>query len=416
MSDSQGQHPQILEQPGTTAEASGIPAEDRELAASAHALAKQGTEPMYSEPERPNAEEVAYADEQVLTVSRLKTRRSFLGAAAAVAGGYGLYRYIASSPTDNMQPVPLQRAYAFSASVSRTLFRGQPLSPTYPLSRAETLRINGIYGLKKDLIPESWRMQVVGVRDAEHHPRFVSDVTAWEYRYQAPPADTDIGHDTKVGPNKEAAAVSRQTSSANANEKILSSMKMAPESKLQEAISKEMGDEKDDGPDDNGTGRKQRGQEEAGESDSTLLPHTPGLLLTLADITRLPRVELVTQFKCIEGWSQIVHWAGVGMADFLDLYPPALIDGKEPHYVYMETPDGDYYTGYDLHAMRHPQTLLVTEMMGVPLTQKHGAPLRLHMPTKYGYKQIKRIGLVAYTNTRPDDYWSKLGYDWYAGL
>jgi DMSO/TMAO reductase YedYZ molybdopterin-dependent catalytic subunit len=55
-------------------------------------------------------------------------------------------------------------------------------------------------------------------------------------------------------------------------------------------------------------------------------------------------------------------------------------------------------------------------MMGEPLTQYHGAPLRLHMPTKYGYKQIKRIGLISYTNSRPDDYWTKLGYDWYAGL
>ena len=71
---------------------------------------------------------------------------------------------------------------------------------------------------------------------------------------------------------------------------------------------------------------------------------------------------------------------------------------------------------YDLDVMRHPQTLLVTEMMGGPLTQPHGAPLRLHMPTKYGYKQIKRIGLIAYTNDKPDDYWTKLGYDWYAGL
>ena len=40
------------------------------------------------------------------------------------------------------------------------------------------------------------------------------------------------------------------------------------------------------------------------------------------DILRLPRYELVTQFKCIEGWSQIVHWAGVRMADFLEEYPP----------------------------------------------------------------------------------------------
>jgi DMSO/TMAO reductase YedYZ molybdopterin-dependent catalytic subunit len=104
------------------------------------------------------------------------------------------------------------------------------------------------------------------------------------------------------------------------------------------------------------------------------------------------------------------------MADFLEAYPPENMDGHEPKFVYMETPDGDYYTGYDLHALRHPQALLVTEMMGEPLTQFHTAPLRLHMPTKYGYKQIKRIGLIAYTNEKPDDYWTKLGYDWYGGL
>ncbi|WP_353070427.1 molybdopterin-dependent oxidoreductase [Tunturibacter empetritectus] len=89
---------------------------------------------------------------------------------------------------------------------------------------------------------------------------------------------------------------------------------------------------------------------------------------------------------------------GVQMVDFLDAYPPALIDGQEPRYVYMETSGGDYYTGYDMQVCRHPQTLLVTELMGAPLTQFHGAPLRLHMPTKYGYKQIKRIGLISYTN------------------
>jgi DMSO/TMAO reductase YedYZ molybdopterin-dependent catalytic subunit len=82
----------------------------------------------------------------------------------------------------------------------------------------------------------------------------------------------------------------------------------------------------------------------------------------------------------------------------------------------METPNGDYYCGYDIKAARHAQSLLVTEMGGQPLLQEHGAPLRLHMPIKYGYKQIKRIGLIAYTDQKPDDYWTKLGYDWYAGL
>ena len=390
------------------------------------------------------------ADAQVLNLSRQHTRRSFLGAAAAVAAGFGVNHYLNVAPTENMQPVPLEDAYKFNATVSRIFLREAPLAPTYPLSRAETLRVNGIYGLKRDIVPESWRLQLVGMRNASEHSRFAQDVTAWEYRYMAPPANEDKGHDTKVDPRNEADAqpvpteahpsirgeaspsapakkqkssdsgASRdtpQTHSGDRAPEMMSSIKMAPAPVLQREMKRESGDDDESkSEDDNRSGRKPRGMEEAGESDSTLPPRTPGLLLQLADITRLPHVELVTQFKCIEGWSQIVHWAGVRMADFLEAYPPALIDGKEPRYVYMETPDGDYYTGYDLHVLRHPQTLLVTEMMGAPLTQNHGAPLRLHMPTKYGYKQIKRIGLIAYTNAKPDDYWTKLGYDWYAGL
>ena len=250
------------------------------------------------------------------------------------------------------------------------------------------MRINGVYGLKKALAPDSYRLQVVGARDAEKSPFYVHDVTAWNYQYAATPIGGDQGHDTKVDPSQ------------------LSSTKMAPAGMEQKCAE-----------DEDHTGRKPRGLEEAGESKSTLLPGTPGLLLKTDDfVPRLPRHELVLQFKCIEGWSQIVQWAGVRFADFLEMFPPAPIDGKDPRYVYMETPDGDYYVGYDLHDLRHPQALLVTEMMGAPLTQYHGAPLRLYTPAKYGYKQIKRIGLIAYTNRKPDDYWTELGYDWYAGL
>ncbi len=378
---------------------------------------KSGAEPTMPDPEHTRQA----ADAQVLADSRRHTRRAFVGAAAGVAAGFGFYKYLNLAPTENMQPIPLEDAYKFNAALSQTVFRNKPLAPTYPLSRAETLRINGIYGLKKDLIPETWRLQLVGMKNAAKHPRYVPDVTTWEYQYMAPPADEDKGHDTKVDPSKEAGAqaVPRETAQSAAEKHdpaIMSSTKMADTSVLQQEMKKEGDDNEDNEPDDNHTGRTARGMEEAGESDSTLPPHTPGLLLQLGDVTRLPRVELVTQFKCIEGWSQIVHWAGVRMADFLELYPPQLIDGKEPRYVYMETPDGDYYNGYDLEALRHPQALLVTEMMGAPLTQNHGAPLRLHLPTKYGYKQIKRIGLIAYTNSKPDDYWTKLGYDWYGGI
>jgi hypothetical protein len=327
------------------------------------------------------------ADAAVYAESRRHTRRSFVLAGVGAAAGYGLYRLLDAAPGDEMQPIPIRRAFQFNAALSHGIFREHALAPTYPLSRAENLRVNGVYGLKKALVPESWRLQLVGMQRAERHPRYVPDVTAWEYRYADADSNEDKGHDTKVDPNAETAR------------------KMAPESMLHKAEE-----------DENHTGRMPRGLEEAGESHSTLSPGTPGLLLSMDDLLRLPRHELVTQFKCIEGWSQIVHWAGVRMADFLEAYPPEKINGKDPRYVYMESPDGDYYTGYDMDVMRHPQTLLATEMMGAPLTQFHGAPLRLHMPTKYGYKQIKRIGLILYADRRPDDYWTRLGYDWYAGL
>jgi hypothetical protein len=329
----------------------------------------------------------AAANEQVLSESRRYTRRAFLVAAGASIAAYGAYHYLYNDTRDLMQPPPLRNAFRFNADISRTVFDSHALAPTYPLSRARDLRVNGIYGLKDMLEPDSYRLQVVGVRDAQERSQFVPDVTAWEYRYTTAADKESAGHDTKVDPN------------------MLTAEKMAPASMMQTAIK-----------DEARTGRPQRGGEEAGESRSTLHAGTPGLLLTMADIQAFPRQELVTEFKCIEGWSQIVHWAGVRMRDFLESYPPALVGGREPRFVYMETPNGDYYTGYDLTALRHPQALLVTEMMGAPLTQFHGAPLRLHMPTKYGYKQIKRIGLIAYTNIKPDAYWTKLGYDWFAGL
>ncbi len=324
------------------------------------------------------------ADAAVLAQSRRHTRRAFALAAVGAAAGYGFYRWVGDSREEEMLPAPLRRALQANAALSRAVFDERALAPTYPLSRAENLRLNGNYGLKQELIPESWRLQLVGVRDAAANSRFVPDVTAWQYRYTAAPAGQDQGHDNKTPPKSDTAA------------------KMAPKPMVGQAEAKQ--------------NRPKRGREEAGASRSTLPPGTPGLLLTIDDIKNLPRRELVTQFKCIEGWSQIVHWAGVRMADFLEAYPPALVNGREPRYVYMETPDGDYYCGFDMGICRHPQTLLATEMMGAPLTPPHGAPLRLHMPTKYGYKQIKRIALIAYTDAKPDDYWTKLGYDWYAGL
>jgi hypothetical protein len=147
--------------------------------------------------------------------------------------------------------------------------------------------------------------------------------------------------------------------------------------------------------------------------------------LTLDDIKRLPRVELMTQLKCIEGWADLGFWAGARLIDFMERYPPATRGGKAPDvrrrpedlvgYVSLSTPDDGYYVGLDMASALHPQTLLVYEMGGKPLTPEHGAPLRLYIPVKYGIKSLKRVGTIRFTDERPADFWAEQGYDWYAG-
>ena len=146
---------------------------------------------------------------------------------------------------------------------------------------------------------------------------------------------------------------------------------------------------------------------------------------TIEQIKALPRTEQTTEFKCIEGWSTIVTWAGVRLSDFLARYPLATASGQPiadvnhpqgaAKYVGLQTPDEAYFVGLEMESALHPQTLLCYEMNGQPLSLEHGAPLRLVSPLKYGVKHIKRIGTIAFTDARPDDYWAKLGYDWHAG-
>jgi DMSO/TMAO reductase YedYZ molybdopterin-dependent catalytic subunit len=138
------------------------------------------------------------------------------------------------------------------------------------------------------------------------------------------------------------------------------------------------------------------------------------LSITLDDIKRLPKTEIVFDFKCIEGWSQVTHWGGVRFSDFVSAYQL----GKETamEYVGMSTPDNEYYVGLDMASALHPQTLLCYEVNGQPLSQGHGAPLRLIIPVKYGVKNLKRIGTIYFDNERPPDYWFERGYDYYCGL
>ncbi len=137
------------------------------------------------------------------------------------------------------------------------------------------------------------------------------------------------------------------------------------------------------------------------------------LSLSLADIKKLPKKDIVFDFKCIEGWSQVTHWAGVPLKTFLQTY--GLTEESKMAYVGMQTPNKKYYVGIDMPSAVQEQTLLCYEMNGAPLPVNQGYPLRLIIPVKYGVKHLKRIGTVYFSNQKPPDFWAERGYDYYAG-
>lgn len=133
--------------------------------------------------------------------------------------------------------------------------------------------------------------------------------------------------------------------------------------------------------------------------------------VSLEQLYALPKTDSTTTFKCIEGWSEDISYAGVKFSDFVQAYHL-----QPKTYVGLVTEDGEYYVSIDIESMLHPQTLLVYEMNGAPLKLENGAPLRLIIPVKYGIKNIKRISKIFFSDVRPPDYWMERGYDWYAGL
>ncbi|WP_040493521.1 molybdopterin-dependent oxidoreductase [Ilumatobacter nonamiensis] len=123
--------------------------------------------------------------------------------------------------------------------------------------------------------------------------------------------------------------------------------------------------------------------------------------------------DMVWEHKCIEGWSNIVHWTGVRLSDVLERYAA---DELSAEWSVLRTPPGndvrrEYSSAIENYTMRHAQTLLAWELNGEPLTAGHGSPIRLVTPFKYGIKQIKRVGSIEFTDDRPTDYWTERGYD-----
>jgi DMSO/TMAO reductase YedYZ molybdopterin-dependent catalytic subunit len=133
---------------------------------------------------------------------------------------------------------------------------------------------------------------------------------------------------------------------------------------------------------------------------------------TIAQIQALPKLTQNTRHVCVEGWDVIGNFGGVRLSDFLNLIGA----DSTARFLTFECAD-DYYESLDMETARHPQTLLCYEMYGQPLTREHGAPLRLQIPTKIGYKQAKYLTDMKVTNiVERAGYWEDQGYSSFYGL
>ncbi len=128
-------------------------------------------------------------------------------------------------------------------------------------------------------------------------------------------------------------------------------------------------------------------------------------------IRSFPKLVMNTRHVCVEGWSMIPKWGGTVLKDFLDTVGA----DSRAKYLVVQSAD-DYYTSYDMPSARHSQTLLCYEAYGKPLSAPHGAPMRIVVPTKLGYKSAKWITKLTVTNEKPGGYWEDQGYDWFAGI
>jgi DMSO/TMAO reductase YedYZ molybdopterin-dependent catalytic subunit len=132
----------------------------------------------------------------------------------------------------------------------------------------------------------------------------------------------------------------------------------------------------------------------------------------LEQIQQLPRVRQNTRHVCVEGWDVIGRFGGARLSDFLTMIGA----DTSARFITVACAD-DYYESLDMATALHPQTLLCYEMYDQPLTREHGAPLRLSIPTKIGYKQAKYLTDLKVTNVLGKvGYWEDQGYSEFYGL
>ena len=134
-------------------------------------------------------------------------------------------------------------------------------------------------------------------------------------------------------------------------------------------------------------------------------------------LTGLTLEERVYRFRCVEAWSMVVPWNGYELKDILDIvgvkpsakyvsFETALRPDEMPGVKY-NVLDWPYREGLRLDEAMHPLTLMATGIYGKPIPNQNGAPIRLVVPWKYGFKSIKSIVRITLTDIEPKTSWNK---------
>ncbi len=133
-------------------------------------------------------------------------------------------------------------------------------------------------------------------------------------------------------------------------------------------------------------------------------------------IAGLPTEERIYRFRCVEAWSMVVPWTGFQLSDLLKkvgvqsgarfvafetLVRPSEMPGQNRALL-----DWPYREGLRLDEAMHPLTMIATGLYGKPLPKQNGAPLRLVVPWKYGFKSIKSIVRISLTDRMPQTTWN----------
>ena len=127
--------------------------------------------------------------------------------------------------------------------------------------------------------------------------------------------------------------------------------------------------------------------------------------------------ERIYRFRCVEAWSMVIPWNGFELADLLNM--AGVQSGAK--YVAFETAvrpdempgvarnvlDWPYVEGLRLDEAMHPLTIMATGIYGKPIPNQNGAPMRLVVPWKYGFKSIKSIVRITLTEDEPPTSWNK---------